>query len=106
MREIAKPSDAEILSLIRATTAGLMTYVVRNMLEMAPRPEWGAIHKRGYRKLDIAFVRRRLMAMEKAGKVRRVPSSYATQICWSAVSRPEFATPSPIPAYRLSGPSA
>lgn len=106
MSENAKPTDAEILAIIPPTGAGVMTYVARNILAMAPRKEWGAIHKRAYRKLDTAFVRRRLIALEKAGKVRRVPSCYATQICWSAVGRPEFATPSPTPSYRLSGPSA
>lgn len=84
MSENAKPSDAEILSVVQNTQAGLMTYVVRNILALPPRKEWGATHKQQYRKLDTSFIRRRLIALEKAGKVRRVPSCYAVQICWKA----------------------
>ncbi|MDR6144981.1 hypothetical protein QE363_000774 [Sphingomonas sp. SORGH_AS870] len=78
---IAKPTDAEILAIVRRYANGVMTYVVRNILASTPRgPE---SHAQPYPRLDTAFVRRRLMAMEKAGQVKRVRSGYATMICWS-----------------------
>lgn len=77
-----KPTDEEILGVIaNRMPVGVMTYVVRNVLAMTPFRK-GDPHKAAYRNLDTAFIRRRLIAMEKAGKVQRVSSIYATQICW------------------------
>ncbi|MFN3677277.1 MAG: hypothetical protein ACK4TC_14995 [Sphingomonas pseudosanguinis] len=77
---IAKPTDAEILAVVRRYQSGIVTYVVRNILASKPREE---THAQPYPRLDTAFVRRRLIAMEKAGQVKRVPSGYATMIRWA-----------------------
>lgn len=64
-----KPTDDEILDVLKGR-GGTMTYVIRNILSSG-RPN-----------LQTAFIRYRLMTLEKAGKVKRMPTSYATQICW------------------------
>lgn len=69
-----KPTDQQILDTL-PPGCRRMTYVIANYL---------AMDHREFRALETSFVRRRLMAMEKAGKVVRVPSSYITQICWMA----------------------
>lgn len=66
------PTDDEILSAVRKWGgSGAMTYVIHNILS------------RKYRMVSTAFIRRRLIAMEKAGLVERVPTSYAVQIRWA-----------------------
>jgi hypothetical protein len=70
---VAKPTDEQILAALRGG-GRCMTYVVANRLSM--------LKHRGF---DTAFVLRRLKVMEKAGKVERVQTSYAVQICWRAV---------------------
>lgn len=69
-----KPTDDQILTALREG-GRCMTYVVANRLSM-----------RKHRGFDTAFVLRRLKAMEKVGKVERVASPYAVQICWRAVA--------------------
>jgi hypothetical protein len=79
-----KPTDEQILALVRYRPH-VMTYVIRNMLSHTP---WGDEPKHpAFKNLDTAFVRRRLLALEKAGEVERVPSSYAVQLCWKATAR-------------------
>lgn len=72
---MSKPTDEQILTALRSG-GQCMTYVVANRISM----KWKT---RGF---DTAFVLRRLKAMEKEGKVKRVPSSYAVQICWVATT--------------------
>lgn len=64
-----KPTDSEILESMTGR-GGMMTYVVKNLLA------------RKHPDLQTAFIRRRLCALEKEGKVIRVDSPYEVQICW------------------------
>lgn len=64
-----KPTDQDILDTI-ARGDRMMTYAIRNVLG------------RKYAGLKTDWVRRRLMALEKAGKVKRVPTAFVSQICW------------------------
>lgn len=68
-----KPADAEILAFLRGQSHS-MTYVIANRISMAKKQP-----------VYTAFVLRRMKAMEKAGLVKRVKSSYAVQICWDVV---------------------
>lgn len=68
---MSKPTDEEIIQALTAH-GRCMTYVVTNIL------------RRKYWPLDTAYILRRLKRLEEAGKVRRVRSSYAVQICWDA----------------------
>jgi len=77
----AKPTDEQIMEVVRQRPR-IMTYVVRNVL--ASRPAAHEARRPTYKNLDTPFVRRRLFALEKAGQVERVSSSYAVQICWRA----------------------
>ncbi len=73
MTKAFKPTDEQIIAAIgQYAGTGVMTYVVCNILT--------SVWRKG--RPDTSFVRRRLMAMEKAGKVKRMPTSYATQLCW------------------------
>ena len=67
--------DSDVLAAVKDWGNRTMTYVVRNRLASKGRPN-----------LKTAHVRRQLERMERAGKVKRVPSRYATQICWSATT--------------------
>lgn len=67
-------SDDEMLAAISKWGERCMTYVARNVLS------------KGRPNLETAQVLRQLKRLEKAGKVRRVPSSYATQLCWSSTT--------------------
>ena len=67
------PTDAQILEAFQGRTR-LMTYVVTNTLRSA-----------GFSAVKTPFVLRRLKALEALGKVKRMPSSYEVQICWSRV---------------------
>lgn len=65
------PDDAAILSAVTAFGSRAMTYVVANhlrSLRFNVRTDW---------------VLRRLKRLEIEGKVVRVPSPYAVQICWA-----------------------
>ncbi|WP_375292438.1 hypothetical protein [Sphingomonas melonis] len=64
--------DAAIMIAMATRPAGIMTYVVRNVIEM----------EHGYGSVSTATVLRRLKRMEAAGVVERVRSSYAVMLCW------------------------
>lgn len=72
---MSKPTDAEIVDVL-ARRGASMTYVVRNWLGYK------------YHATETPFVLRRLKALEKAGQVKRVPTTYATQIRWEIVTQP------------------
>ena len=63
-------SDDDLLNALRRWSNGCMTYVARNILA------------EGHPNLKTATVLRRLKKLEREGKVRRVPSCYAAQLCW------------------------
>jgi len=69
---VSKPTDGEITDLLVIRRGSIMpTYVVKNWLR-AKHPG-----------LTTPWVLRRLKALEKADKVVRQSSSYATMICWA-----------------------
>ena len=68
---MSKPTDEQIIQVL-ADYGNCMTYFVTNVL------------RRKYWPLDTAYILRRLKKLEAAGKVRRVKSNYAVQICWEA----------------------
>ncbi|WP_196093819.1 hypothetical protein [Citrobacter sp. Res13-Lact-LER2-35-b] len=68
---MSKPTDEEIIQLL-ADYGNCMTYFVTNVL------------RRKYWPLNTGYILRRLKKLEAAGKVRRVKSNYAVQICWEA----------------------
>lgn len=63
-------TDSDVLGALAGWSSGAMTYVIANVLG---------------RKWSTVQVRRRLQDMERRGIVRRVPTSYAVQICWQTV---------------------
>ncbi|HEX7856007.1 MAG TPA: hypothetical protein VF503_20180 [Sphingobium sp.] len=65
-------SDEKILTVMKCRPAGIMTYVIRNILDM----------EHGYRGLKTSAVLTRLKRMESQGRVERVSSQYSVQICW------------------------
>ena len=67
-----KPTDEEVLAAIGSGSR--MTYVVRAWL----------LDK--YKGIKTDYVRRRLLKLEKEGKVERRPTVYVTQICWGRVA--------------------
>lgn len=69
-----KPTDEQILAAVGIGCRP--TYVVRN---------WLASRSFGFKALKTPWVLRQLKRLEKAGKVRRIPSSYAVMICWEVV---------------------
>jgi hypothetical protein len=60
--------DATVATAIREYGGRAMTYVIANVLKRA----WSTDQ-----------VRRHLKGMERRGLVKRVPTVYATQICWA-----------------------
>lgn len=66
--------DVEITTALAGYGGGIMTYVVANRLRMLNRNRHG--------KLKTDKVLRKLKAMEAAGQVERVPTTYARQLCW------------------------
>ena len=71
-KRLTKPTDEEILKAVNALRRnGQPTYLIRNVLADS------------YKGIKTAFVRRRLEALERLGKVKRVPGAYATQITWA-----------------------
>lgn len=70
------PTDSEIIAVVREYGNRAMTYVVRNRL---------AQNRRRDQPIETSWVLRQLKRLEREGKVRRVESSYAVQICWSAL---------------------
>lgn len=67
----------EIMDVIKGRTSGMMTYIIANTLRMNFDKYNGT--------LDTSTVRRALERLEKDGKVKRVRSCYARQICWAPV---------------------
>lgn len=66
------PTDEQIIAEIGAFGPDAMTYVIANRLRSRRfnvRTDW---------------VLRQLKRLEKAGRVHRVPSIYAVQLCWRA----------------------
>ncbi len=66
-------TDDLILQAMRARPQQIMTYVIRNILAM----------EHGFTGLKTSEVLRHLKRMERAGRVRRVPTSYAVMIGWA-----------------------
>lgn len=66
-----RPNDDQILAAMTKWGSRSMTYVICNTL-------WSD----GF-KVKTDWVRRQLMRLERAGRVHRVPSPYAVQICWT-----------------------
>lgn len=77
----SRPTDDEILEALGDQTAGMATYVVRNILS------------RNHRNLPTAFVLRRLKSLEQAGKAERAPSVYAVMICWRRTTKESLPDP-------------
>ncbi|WP_213758432.1 hypothetical protein [Citrobacter freundii] len=69
---MSKPTDEEIIQVLR-DHGNCMTYVVTNWL------------RDNYKGIKTNYVLRRLKKLEVEGKVKRVKSSYAVQICWEVV---------------------
>ena len=63
-------TDEQIIATLTAWGPDSMTYVAANRLR-----------SQGY-KVSTAQVRRRLMKLEREGRVERVSSPYLAQICW------------------------
>lgn len=69
------PTDGEIMDVLVVRSGGINpTYYIKNCL------------RRKFPSVKTPWLLRRLKAMEKAGKVRRVPSDYATMICWDVAA--------------------
>lgn len=69
----SNPTDEEILAaMTKWGHSNSMTYAIANILR-----------SEGFRELKTAFVLRRLKKLEALGKVKRVKSVYATQLCWT-----------------------
>jgi hypothetical protein len=66
----ALPTDDDILAVISERGGPSMTYVIRNWLR-----------SKGFR-VETPWVLRQMKRLERAGRVQRVPTSYAVQICW------------------------
>lgn len=69
--------DEEIMDVLNGRSCGQMTYIIANSLRMKFKKYNGT--------LDTSTVRRALERLEKRGKVKRVRSCYARQICWAPV---------------------
>lgn len=67
--------ETDILAVLRNRSSD-MTYVIANRLRMD--------HKKYNGTLTTAQVLRRLKSLERRNLVKRVPSSYAVQLCWAA----------------------
>ena len=67
-------TDDEIIAAVKDWGNSNMTYVVTNKLRMS-----------GYKGLKTPYILRRLKALEGQGKVKRIKSPYAVQICWAVV---------------------
>lgn len=65
-------TDEQLIAKLTEWGSNQMTYVVANSLRMD-----------GYKGLKTDYVRRRLEKLERAGRVKRVPSIYARMICWA-----------------------
>lgn len=73
------PTDSEILDAMLMRSGSIMpAYYIKNMLRMEASGKW--------RHLTTPWVLRRLKALEKAGRVVRKRSDYATMICWDVAA--------------------
>jgi len=72
---MSKATDDEILAELAKRT-NMMTYHLANCLT----PVGGQF-------IETAWLLRQLKRMEKTGKVIRVRSNYAVQICWAVASK-------------------
>lgn len=72
-------TDEQILAVLTAWGNDSMTYVAANRLR-----------SQGY-KVSTSQVRRRLMKLEREGRVERVSSPYLVQICWRPTKAPSRA---------------
>lgn len=79
MRVHASSLDSLILKRLAGWGGSAPTYVVKNIVN-SPRPK----HTTGY---NTGQIRRRLFALEKQGKVRRVKSRYLVMIVWALVEQ-------------------
>ena len=70
--------ENEILEVLMERQS-MMTYIIANSLRMG--------HPKHNGTLRTSTVRRCLERMEKAGRVKRVKTVYARQICWQAVEQ-------------------
>ncbi|TYG10928.1 hypothetical protein DJ548_01805 [Klebsiella grimontii] len=68
---MSKPTDEEILQVL-SEHGQCMTYVVAYWL------------RRRHKNINTAYALSRLKKLEAIGTVKRVGSSYKTQICWGA----------------------
>lgn len=66
-----RPTDDQVLAALAKRRGGVMTYVIRNSLQM---DGVGNFETR-----DVLTVCRRL---ERTGKVKSVHTSYAVMLCW------------------------
>lgn len=66
---MSKPTDEEIIQVLSGH-GQCMTYVVACLL------------RRKHKSTNTAYALRRLKKLEAIGVVRRMKSSYKTQICW------------------------
>lgn len=64
------PTDDEIVESLRGH-AWLATYVVKN------------VARRKHPKVQTPWILRRLKALETVGRVRRVQTNYARDLCWA-----------------------
>ncbi|WP_068089191.1 hypothetical protein [Novosphingobium rosa] len=69
-----KPRDDVLLEIL-GQRHDAMTYVVRNYLRSSPY----------LFDVETPWVLRQMKRLERAGKVKRVSTSYAVQICWALV---------------------
>ena len=67
---MVNPTDEQIIEQIDVWGPDAVTYVIANRLRSKRFP------------VRTAWVLRQLKRLEKAGKVERVPSIYAVQLCW------------------------
>lgn len=74
--------EDEILAVM-GSRRGMMTYHIANCLR--------ANHRKYNGTLTTSTVLRCLKRMEKAGRVERVTSPYAVQICWAKKAAPDAA---------------
>ncbi|HHE5405581.1 TPA: hypothetical protein ACPEZA_000042 [Klebsiella michiganensis] len=68
---MSKPTDEEIIQVL-SEHGKCMTYVVTYWL------------RRKHKNINTAYTLRRLKKLEAIGAVKRMESSYKTQICWGA----------------------
>lgn len=66
----ALPTDDDILAATREWATSSMTYVIKNRLR-----------SKGFR-VETPWVLRQMKRLERAGRVQRVSTNFAVQLCW------------------------